>query len=1247
MPRSIARARRSFHRFVHLSFAVGSVAVLAGACAQTTPSGPPGGGGADASLATLSSEPSVIAARASDLVAPHPWLAALVAPTKVGWTVEGEAFVSPGWRSFAPDDLYGVGARWPLSSNAPFEIGLGQDATRRVSFAPIGANEARASSHEGRIVFHDAYPSTDIVVAASHDRIEELLVLRDAAAPTTFAWKVTLPSRIPTMRVGTGGSIDFVSSRDRVELRIPRPFAVDANGLRRDADIALADGVMRIALDTSGLVFPVALDPTTETAVWTQQAAPPGALTARANMGMAYDAAATNIVMFGGYTSVGAVLGETWVWNGSAWSQTCTGGCTHPSARATLSMAFDSNGGRNVSVLFGGFDGASNLCDTWEWGAGAWVSKISAACPANISSATPAARSQSAMSYAGANGVIIFSGATAVAQPTADMWSYSGTAWTRLCNAGACLASIPSARNLHAMAWDANRSRLVLYGGITDNAPINVLGDTWEWDGTVWAQKCTAAPCNMATPGLRQEHVMSYDANRKKIVLMGGDSANVGRIDTWEWDGAVWTQIAVGTQTTPGGRASAGMAYDATRKRTTLFGGGVWNGGTQFPKDSQTWTYFTYGDQPCATANDCDTSFCVDGTCCQASCGACAICNQGGSTGTCTNVTNTTTARCTGATYCDNTSACVTKVIAGGNCTLDVQCGAGLVCSSEGVCCNSICNADGCHSCKSANTGGAAGSCLPITAGLPALSGCALSAASTCGLDSKCDGAGACRKWVNGTTCVNQSCSGTTQTNASTCNGSGACVAGSTQTCAAGYMCVGTACPTVCSGTDDSPCASGFYCNGSMCVAKNADGTMACTRDAFCTNGHCNHDQVCCNETCNGACESCTTARKGSGANGVCGPTSLDTDPYALCTAGSTTCGAPGKCNGTTRGTTASCLANAHSGVVCGATTCTNDAQSGLQCDGSGVCLAANNVACAPYKCANATSCATTCAMDSDCQQTGTGFFCSATNHCTAKNPNGTSCGGSKECATGNCIDGVCCDSACGSQCAACNVAGKMGTCSPATGAPVGTRTPCTAMGTTCGGSCNGTNAAACTYGDATKTCGSTCTGNMATLSACDSQGGCKVGATQPCASNLVCDPMANGCKTSCASDSDCTPAGKYACDSVTHQCVPVAGPTCSSDGLNLIPPTGGVGTPCAPYKCSGNACVIHCNSVSDCTAPNVCDSTGACIAPAAANGATGDSGGCSVASGATAGVRSDVAWLAVVGVGLAFGRIRRRRRAA
>lgn len=50
---------------------------------------------------------------------------------------------------------------------------------------------------------------------------------------------------------------------------MPRPYAIDARGTRRDAALTFADGRLTIRLDTDALAYPILLDPAVESAVWT------------------------------------------------------------------------------------------------------------------------------------------------------------------------------------------------------------------------------------------------------------------------------------------------------------------------------------------------------------------------------------------------------------------------------------------------------------------------------------------------------------------------------------------------------------------------------------------------------------------------------------------------------------------------------------------------------------------------------------------------------------------------------------------------------------------------------------------------------------------------------------------------------------------------------------------------------------------------------------------------------------------
>jgi len=83
---------------------------------------------------------------------------------------------------------------------------------------------------------------------------------------------------------------------------------------------------------------------------------------ARAASAMAYDPVSQKIILFGGFDYAN-YLNETWIFDGLTWTKLNTP--TAPSGRAASNMAYD-----KVSkklVLFGGYDGNRYLNETWLW----------------------------------------------------------------------------------------------------------------------------------------------------------------------------------------------------------------------------------------------------------------------------------------------------------------------------------------------------------------------------------------------------------------------------------------------------------------------------------------------------------------------------------------------------------------------------------------------------------------------------------------------------------------------------------------------------------------------------------------------------------------------------------------------------------------------------------------------------------------------------------------------------------------
>ncbi|MBI4872142.1 MAG: hypothetical protein HY814_11310 [Candidatus Riflebacteria bacterium] len=70
---------------------------------------------------------------------------------------------------------------------------------------------------------------------------------------------------------------------------------------------------------------------------------------------------------------------------------------------------------------------------------------------------------------------------------------------------------------------------MILFGGRNEDSRYS---DTWEWDGVAWTRQ--EWPVNAPIPGARSGHCMSYDAARRRVVMLGGDTTGAYLGDLWE-----------------------------------------------------------------------------------------------------------------------------------------------------------------------------------------------------------------------------------------------------------------------------------------------------------------------------------------------------------------------------------------------------------------------------------------------------------------------------------------------------------------------------------------------------------------------------------------------------------------------------------------------------------------------------------------------------------------------------------------
>ena len=150
---------------------------------------------------------------------------------------------------------------------------------------------------------------------------------------------------------------------------------------------------------------------------WTQVATTGLVPAARTHSALIYDIDRRVAVMHGGLDSLASTLGDTWEWDGINWTEVSASG-SGPGLRYRHAMTYNYHAG--TTLLFGGQSvfGGSVLGDTWEWDGAAWT--VAAA------SASPLPRRDHAMAYDNRTGSnVLFGGRETLSSVLSDTWEYS------------------------------------------------------------------------------------------------------------------------------------------------------------------------------------------------------------------------------------------------------------------------------------------------------------------------------------------------------------------------------------------------------------------------------------------------------------------------------------------------------------------------------------------------------------------------------------------------------------------------------------------------------------------------------------------------------------------------------------------------------------------------------------------------------------------------------------------------------
>lgn len=284
----------------------------------------------------------------------------------------------------------------------------------------------------------------------------------------------------------------------------------------------------------------------------------------RQGAAMAYDPQSRHLVLFGGQRQDGALLDDTWEWDGAAWLPVPAS--ARPGARAGHALSYDPQRGR--LLLFGGGGAAGLLGDSWEYlGAGAGWQQAGAAGPPG-----PAPRRLAALATV-AGEVVLFGGEGAGGALLGDTWRRQDGRWDFLADEGA--GPLPrSGAALGLVRWPGGLTEALLIGGYAGRSAAG--GEryddrVWAWDGRAWHAALVEAP-----PTVLRRHghklVPAEQGNDMALLVTGGQTDDVVRQDAFLLDlhsRIFRPQLGMA----PAARSGAAVAFDEERGDVVLLGG--------------------------------------------------------------------------------------------------------------------------------------------------------------------------------------------------------------------------------------------------------------------------------------------------------------------------------------------------------------------------------------------------------------------------------------------------------------------------------------------------------------------------------------------------------------------------------------------------------------------------------------------------------------------------------------------------
>lgn len=370
--------------------------------------------------------------------------------------------------------------------------------------------------------------------------------------------------------IALGDAVEFVLNTDDLETVVAPGASTSFFLTFAPANGGMKTAVLTIPNDDADeaefdLTFEAHTTPNTYRTISVASAPPPRFNASMTSLGDG------RLLLFGGRTTDGSRLGDTWVYDVAAETWTELSPAMAPSPRDTYAMARD--GG--TVVLFGGLaDGNAVLGGTWVFDIETeeWSSLMLMG--------GPTARFRSSMAAMGDGRLLLYGGRDAAFAMSGETWTYDVAAgtWTQIMP-----KVVPAPRFNAAMAFDTEGA-VTMFGGYDLEVGLPVE-DTWRYDV---ATNQWALVAEMSSPGAWFAQAAAHYAYGT-FVTHGGKFESCCQDPapgTWQYDPVsdAWTELTPASEPTP--RFNAALAYVEGTNKSILFGGNLINIGTAGADDA-------------------------------------------------------------------------------------------------------------------------------------------------------------------------------------------------------------------------------------------------------------------------------------------------------------------------------------------------------------------------------------------------------------------------------------------------------------------------------------------------------------------------------------------------------------------------------------------------------------------------------------------------------------------------------------